>query len=171
MDEGVEAGPSVPDNPLDIEQIYSKAQNQWLSRPEICRILQNHKGFPITSAPHNKPPSGSLFLFDKKVQKHYRNDGYNWKKKKDGKTLSEGHQTLKVKGYGNLDCYYARGEENRNFLRRCYWMPKSLGTIAPKGHGVPDLDCELPLPQGVPQLIFKQRDHSRKNISWTVLTW
>ncbi|GKV51904.1 hypothetical protein SLEP1_g58522 [Rubroshorea leprosula] len=57
MDESVEAGPSVLDNPLDIEQIYSKAQNQWFSKPELCQILQNHKGFHITSAPHEKPPS------------------------------------------------------------------------------------------------------------------
>ncbi|GLT56237.1 hypothetical protein SLA2020_292960 [Shorea laevis] len=73
---------------------------------------------------HHNPLGGSLFLFDKKVQKHYRNDGYNWKKKKDGKTLSEGHRKYEVKGHGKLNCYYAYVEGKRNFLRRCYWMPE-----------------------------------------------
>ncbi|GKV49817.1 hypothetical protein SLEP1_g56548 [Rubroshorea leprosula] len=124
MDESVEAGSSLPDNPLGIEQIHLEAQNQWLSQAPILGILQNHEKFGISSELPNKPPSGSLFLFDKKVQRHFRNDGHNWKKKKDGKTLLEGHQTLKNESFGDLDCYYAHGEENRNFQRRSYWMRK-----------------------------------------------
>ncbi|KAK7338997.1 hypothetical protein VNO77_19633 [Canavalia gladiata] len=49
--------------------------------------------FHITSEPHNRPPSGSLFLYDRKVG------------------------SVDV-----LHCYYAHGEENENFRRQSYWM-------------------------------------------------
>jgi len=40
---------------------------------------------------------GSLFLFDRKVLRYFRKDGHNWRKKKDGKTVREAHERLKVK--------------------------------------------------------------------------
>lgn len=39
---------------------------------------------------------GSLFLFDRKVLRYFRKDGHNWRKKKDGKTVKEAHEKLKV---------------------------------------------------------------------------
>jgi len=39
---------------------------------------------------------GSLFLFDRKVTRYFRKDGHNWRKKKDGKTVREAHERLKV---------------------------------------------------------------------------
>jgi hypothetical protein len=39
---------------------------------------------------------GSLFLFDRKVTRYFRKDGHNWRKKKDGKTVGEAHERLKV---------------------------------------------------------------------------
>ncbi|CAJ1963485.1 unnamed protein product [Sphenostylis stenocarpa] len=68
------------------------------------------------------PPSGSLFLFDRKVLRYFRKDGHNWRKKKDGKTVKEAHEKLKVGSVDVLHCYYAHGEENENFQRRSYWM-------------------------------------------------
>ena len=41
-------------------------------------------------------PGGSLFLFDRKVLRYFRKDGHNWRKKKDGKTVKEAHEKLKV---------------------------------------------------------------------------
>lgn len=41
-------------------------------------------------------PGGSLFLFDRKVLRYFRKDGHNWRKKKDGKTVREAHERLKV---------------------------------------------------------------------------
>ncbi|XP_040966091.1 calmodulin-binding transcription activator 2 isoform X2 [Gossypium hirsutum] len=65
---------------------------------------------------------GSLFLFDRKVLRYFRKDGHNWRKKKDGKTVKEAHEKLKVGSVDKLHCYYAHGEENENFQRRSYWM-------------------------------------------------
>ncbi|TQE07992.1 hypothetical protein C1H46_006400 [Malus baccata] len=65
---------------------------------------------------------GSILFFDKKVQRHFRKDGYKWKKAKDGKIVKEAHERLKVGGVDTLHCYYAHGEEDENFQRRSYWM-------------------------------------------------
>ncbi|KAK9271617.1 hypothetical protein L1049_001980 [Liquidambar formosana] len=109
-------------NQLDIEQILLEAQNRWLRPAEICEILRNYKKFRIAPEPANMPPSGSLFLFDRKVLRYFRKDGHNWRKKKDGKTVKEAHERLKAGSVDVLHCYYAHGEENENFQRRSYWM-------------------------------------------------
>lgn len=107
---------------LDIEQILQEAQHRWLRPAEICEILQNYKKFRIAPEPPNRPPNGSLFLFDRKVLRYFRKDGHNWRKKKDGKTVKEAHERLKAGSVDVLHCYYAHGEDNENFQRRSYWM-------------------------------------------------
>ncbi|KAL6558828.1 hypothetical protein OROMI_019178 [Orobanche minor] len=107
---------------LDIEQILLEAQHRWLRPAEICEILQHYKNFRIAPEPPNRPPSGSLFLFDRKVLRYFRKDGHNWRKKKDGKTVKEAHERLKAGSIDVLHCYYAHGEEDENFQRRSYWM-------------------------------------------------
>lgn len=107
---------------LDIEQILMEAQHRWLRPTEICEILQNYRKFRIAPEPSQRPPSGSLFLFDRKVLRYFRKDGHNWRKKKDGKTIKEAHERLKADSVDVLHCYYAHGEENENFQRRTYWM-------------------------------------------------
>ncbi|PIA55189.1 hypothetical protein AQUCO_00800132v1 [Aquilegia coerulea] len=109
-------------NQLDIEQILVEAQTRWLRPAEICEILRNYRNFRIAPEPPNKPPSGSLFLFDRKVLRYFRKDGHNWRKKKDGKTVREAHERLKAGSIDVLHCYYAHGEDNENFQRRSYWM-------------------------------------------------
>ncbi|XP_049364623.1 calmodulin-binding transcription activator 3-like isoform X2 [Solanum verrucosum] len=107
---------------LDIEQILLEAQHRWLRPAEICEILKNYQKFRIAPEPPNRPPSGSLFLFDRKVLRYFRKDGHSWRKKKDGKTVKEAHERLKAGSIDVLHCYYAHGEENENFQRRSYWM-------------------------------------------------
>ncbi|XP_040384011.1 calmodulin-binding transcription activator 3-like isoform X1 [Oryza brachyantha] len=107
---------------LDIAQILKEAQQRWLRPAEICEILKNYRSFRIAPEPPNRPQSGSLFLFDRKVLRYFRKDGHNWRKKKDGKTVKEAHERLKSGSIDVLHCYYAHGEENENFQRRTYWM-------------------------------------------------
>ncbi|EOX92102.1 Calmodulin-binding transcription activator protein with CG-1 and Ankyrin domains, putative isoform 1 [Theobroma cacao] len=109
-------------NQLDIEQILMEAQHRWLRPAEICEILKDYKKFHIAPEPAHMPPSGSLFLFDRKVLRYFRKDGHNWRKKKDGKTVKEAHERLKAGSIDVLHCYYAHGEDNENFQRRSYWM-------------------------------------------------
>ena len=112
----------LSNQPPDIPQILQEAQNRWLRPTEICQILSNYKKFSIAPEPPNRPPSGSLFLFDRKILRYFRKDGHIWRKKKDGKTVKEAHEKLKVGSVDVLHCYYAHGEENENFQRRTYWL-------------------------------------------------
>lgn len=107
---------------LDIGQILLEAQHRWLRPTEVCEILRNYKKFRLAPDPPHKPTGGSLFLFDRKALRYFRKDGLNWRKKKDGKTVREAHERLKAGSIDVLHCYYAHGEDNENFQRRCYWM-------------------------------------------------
>ncbi|XP_024185858.1 calmodulin-binding transcription activator 3 isoform X2 [Rosa chinensis] len=109
------------DDQLELPQILLQAKHRWLRPAEIFEVLQNHSRFCL-SEPADKPSSGSLYLYDRNVLRSFRKDGYRWKKTKDGKAVKEAHERLKAGGVEALHCYYAHGEENENFQRRCYWM-------------------------------------------------
>lgn len=108
----------------EIHVLYEEAQSRWLKPKEVLFVLQNHEKFGLTLEPEppQKPPSGSLFLFNKRVVRFFRKDGHNWRKKKDGRTVGEAHERVKVGKTEALNCYYAHGEQNPNFQRRSYWM-------------------------------------------------
>ncbi|XP_073013041.1 calmodulin-binding transcription activator 4 isoform X3 [Typha latifolia] len=107
---------------FDIDFLRREAQKRWLKPSEILYILQNHERYPITSQAPDRPPSGSLFLFNRRVLRFFRKDGHAWRKKKDGRNGGEAHEKLKVGNIDALNCYYAHGEQNPYFQRRSYWI-------------------------------------------------
>ncbi|KAG9445914.1 hypothetical protein H6P81_012042 [Aristolochia fimbriata] len=107
---------------LDIKELYREAQNRWLKPAEVYFLLQNYGKQHLMQENPQKPPSGSLFLFNRRVHRFFRKDGYAWRKKRDGRTVGEAHERLKVGNEDALNCYYAHGEQNPNFQRRSYWM-------------------------------------------------
>ncbi|OEL34919.1 Calmodulin-binding transcription activator 4 [Dichanthelium oligosanthes] len=107
---------------LDIQKLQQVVKTRWLKPQEVLQILQNHELFTISHKPPQKPPSGSWFLFNRRVLRYFRNDGFEWQKKKNGKTINEAHERLKVDNMEALNCYYARGGNNPTFQRRIYWM-------------------------------------------------
>lgn len=106
----------------NITELVREAHIRWLKPGEVLFILQNFEENQLTHEPPQKPPSGSLFLFNKRVLRFFRKDGHNWRRKKDGRTVGEAHERLKVGNVEALNCYYAHGEQNSNFQRRSYWM-------------------------------------------------
>ncbi|KAL4643096.1 hypothetical protein ACB092_02G068600 [Castanea dentata] len=115
---------------LDLGNIREEAGTRWLRPNEIHAILCNYKNFSINVKPVNLPKSGTLVLFDRKMLRNFRKDGHNWKKKKDGKTVKEAHEHLKVGDEERIHVYYAHGQDNPTFVRRCYWLlDKSLEHI------------------------------------------
>ncbi|GMJ12270.1 CALMODULIN-BINDING TRANSCRIPTION ACTIVATOR 6 [Hibiscus trionum] len=115
---------------LDVQSMFEEAKSRWLRPNEIHAILCNHKCFTIHVKPVNLPRSGTLVLFDRKMLRNFRKDGHSWKKKKDGKTIKEAHEHLKVGDAERIHVYYARGQDNPTFVRRCYWLlDKSLEHI------------------------------------------
>ncbi|XP_073355644.1 uncharacterized protein [Aegilops tauschii subsp. strangulata] len=71
---------------------------------------------------YSSDSGGSWFLFNRKVHRLFRNDGYQWQKKTTEKSNYEAHEYLKVDNVKALNCYYARVEENPTFMKRIYWM-------------------------------------------------
>ncbi|XWS22785.1 hypothetical protein CRYUN_Cryun29cG0066000 [Craigia yunnanensis] len=106
----------------DINTLFREAQARWLKPAEVLFILQNHEKYQLAQEPPQKPTSGSLFLFNKRVLRFFRKDGHSWRKKKDGRTVGEAHERLKVGNVETLNCYYAHGEQNPSFQRRSFWM-------------------------------------------------
>lgn len=107
---------------LDVPTMFEEAKTRWLRPNEIHAILCNHKYFNIHVKPVNLPKSGTIVLFDRKMLRNFRRDGHNWKKKKDGKTVKEAHEHLKVGNDERIHVYYAHGEDHSTFVRRCYWL-------------------------------------------------
>ncbi|XP_050372139.1 calmodulin-binding transcription activator 5 isoform X2 [Argentina anserina] len=115
---------------LDVDTMMEEARGRWLRPNEIHAILYNYKYFTIHVKPVNLPPNGTIVLFDRKMLRNFRKDGHNWKKKKDGKTVKEAHEHLKVGNEERIHVYYAHGEDSPTFVRRCYWLlDKSLEHI------------------------------------------
>ncbi|KAI3497618.1 hypothetical protein L1887_33048 [Cichorium endivia] len=106
----------------NLKDLIQEAQHRWLRPGEVFFILQNYEENQLSHEPPQKPPSGSLFLFNKRVLRFFRKDGHSWRRKKDGKNVGEAHERLKVGNVEALSCYYAHGEQNPNFQRRSYWM-------------------------------------------------
>ncbi|KAI4371379.1 hypothetical protein MLD38_019621 [Melastoma candidum] len=115
---------------LGVHDIMEEASSRWLRPNEIHAILCNYKYFTVSAKPVNLPTSGTIILFDRKMLRNFRRDGHNWKKKKDGKTVKEAHEHLKVGNEERIHVYYAHGQDNPTFVRRCYWLlDKSLEHI------------------------------------------
>ncbi|XWS08437.1 hypothetical protein CRYUN_Cryun40dG0002500 [Craigia yunnanensis] len=112
----------LPNQQLDFQLIFQEAQHRWLRPVEVCEILSNYPKFRLSEKPPTKPPAGSLYLFDRKTNRYFRKDGHDWRKKKDGKAVKEAHEKLKIGSVDVLHCYYAHGQFDENFQRRCYWM-------------------------------------------------
>ncbi|KAJ6350794.1 hypothetical protein OIU78_006842 [Salix suchowensis] len=115
---------------LDVPSIMEESRTRWLRPNEIHAMLCNHKYFTINVKPVNLPMGGTIILFDRKMLRNFRKDGHNWKKKTDGKTVKEAHEHLKVGDEERIHVYYAHGQDNPTFVRRCYWLlDKSLEHI------------------------------------------
>ncbi|KAL7110050.1 hypothetical protein ACP275_05G001100 [Erythranthe tilingii] len=106
----------------DINYLAGEAQSRWLKPVEVFFILKNYEEHQLTHQIPQKPASGSLYLFNKRVLKFFRKDGHSWRRRKDQKTFAEAHERLKVGNVEALNCYYAHGEENPSFQRRSYWI-------------------------------------------------
>ncbi|XP_020676808.1 calmodulin-binding transcription activator CBT isoform X1 [Dendrobium catenatum] len=107
---------------LDITKLREDASTRWFRPNEVHAILTNSTHFTVLPQPVENPTNGSIVLFDRKMLRNFRKDGYNWKKKKDGKTVQEAHEKLKIGNEERIHVYYARGEDDPNFYRRCYWL-------------------------------------------------
>lgn len=108
----------------DVEKIIETAQMGWLSKYQVLYLLENWQdlGLKISPVTPQRPPSGTMFLFDRTVNRYFRKDGHEWRKKGDGCTVRETHEKIKIAEKGVLNCYYAHSEEAAGIMRRSYWL-------------------------------------------------
>ncbi|KAL0046911.1 hypothetical protein WJX82_001490 [Trebouxia sp. C0006] len=120
------AAPKQPPTvlPKPIKDALAKARVSWLKNTEVAQLLSCHRalGFEVSQEAPNRPPSGSLFLFNRKTLRFFRKDGHSWRKKADAKTVRETHEKLKVGSKDMLNCYYAHSDQQDGLQRRCYWL-------------------------------------------------
>lgn len=117
-----------------------------------------------------------MFLFNKRVLRYFRKDGHSWRKKKDGRTVGEAHERLKVGNAEALNCYYAHGEKNPNFQRRSYWMLDLGGRLQHSCHShlqFPLLSLSVPAYillniQASPLLVVPLINNTRMNLTLDV---
>ncbi|CAN6855184.1 unnamed protein product [Brassica oleracea] len=93
------------------------AQNSKLSDSSLLIRFNDSTDFDELTE-----PVSPLHSFQEGAQIYFRKDGHNWRKKKDGETVKEAHEKLKVGSIDVLHCYNAHEEDDENFQRRCYWM-------------------------------------------------
>ncbi|XXQ29898.1 CG-1 domain-containing protein [Plasmodiophora brassicae] len=106
------------------EIIKATAQRRWLKNAELVDLLDNYDayGFQCSNEPPQTPPiSGTVLLFNKNQVRRWRQDGHEWKKKRDSKNIKEHHEKLKVLGVDVVNCCYAHHETIDGFHRRAYW--------------------------------------------------
>jgi hypothetical protein len=109
---------------LDVESIKQRAAADFLSKADVAAVLANVErlGTPISTQPVRDPPSGTLVFYNKKNTKRFRDDGYQWRKKKDGRQVQEYHEKLKIGGVVVLTVCYTRLASDPDFQRRVYWL-------------------------------------------------
>ena len=122
--EGITDKPLVISDPpqaTDFPIIFRVAQKRWLKAEEVHLVLKYARrcGYQPCSTYPECPSSGSLFLFDRKTLPRFRRDGINWVKK-EGKSLLEHHEKLKVNGRYAINCSYSKSEDRPSFHRRIY---------------------------------------------------
>ncbi|XRB24777.1 calmodulin-binding transcription activator [Pseudoscourfieldia marina] len=109
---------------VNVSVLFEQTQQRWLKNQEVYEVLLNCRKLclPTTSDQLERPNGGTFFLVNRKEQRNFRRDGHNWQKKKDGKSLKETHEQLKVLNKDCLNCYYAHAEPPSQLQRRCYWL-------------------------------------------------
>ncbi|RZB73375.1 Calmodulin-binding transcription activator 4 [Glycine soja] len=94
-----------------IDDLFQEAKRRWLKPVEALYILRNHDQCKFTHQPPHQPAGGSLFLFNRRIMRSFRKDGHNWRKKKDGKTVGEAHERLKVSGSNPRSSLFTCGDK------------------------------------------------------------
>ncbi|GJZ33348.1 calmodulin-binding transcription activator 3-like protein isoform X1 [Tanacetum coccineum] len=132
----------------ELQLLLQEAPTRWFQSHEIKKILTNYEKFELRNSPPDRLVAGSTFLYDRVSNKSFRKDGHSWKKKKDGVTVNEKVEHLKIDGVAVIRYYVARREDNDKFQRRCYWFEDKLECV----NTLDSVEVEKALPVEVEKL-------------------
>lgn len=112
--------------PEDIKRepaVFARSRNRWYTNEEVASILTNFNSHPnwLIDELQVRPKSGAVLLYSREKVR-YRQDGYCWKKRKNGRTTREDHMKLKVQGIECIYGCYVHSAILPTFHRRCYWL-------------------------------------------------
>ncbi|KAJ1453990.1 CG-1 domain-containing protein [Pelagophyceae sp. CCMP2097] len=118
---------------LGTRQQYSEAaQWRWLRPEEVFDVLTHHQilGCTVSLAPPDRPPSGAIFLYDRRRTKRFRRDGHSWALRKSAGRIREDHVKLRVNGQHRVSAAHAHGADAQTFHRRTYLLLPADATEA-----------------------------------------
>ncbi|XGW11620.1 hypothetical protein V3C99_012814 [Haemonchus contortus] len=103
---------------------FSTTNSSWNSNQEIARLLYSAPNHPewITQQVAIRPQSGAQYMFCRFDGYWFKMDGYEWKKRREGKVIREDHMKLKVNKQEIISANYAHSSVVPTFHRRVYWL-------------------------------------------------
>ena len=129
-------------------EVESLAAKRWLTNEEVWDVLTNglfRYGVELQKVLPKQPAPGTLLLYSKQTCKNFRSDGHTWRTKKNGKSLQETHEKLKVHGKYQLVAYYSTNAEG-TLQRRVYSLIEDKERVlvhyrTPSSQTVPQCDA------------------------------
>lgn len=115
---------------------FATSHNKYVLQVPELEALLNPDTTPLTvskAPPPYPPPSGTLILYDRETTRHYKDDGYDWIKKRNSQKVREDHVKLRVGGRYRVAGCYVHSSTNPNFHRRAYHLldPETGGALHP----------------------------------------
>ncbi|KAJ1350164.1 CG-1 domain [Parelaphostrongylus tenuis] len=103
---------------------FSATNSSWNSNQEIARLLYSAPNHPewLTQKVALRPQTGTQYMFCRFDGNWFKIDGYEWKKRREGKLIREDHMKLKVNKQEILSANYAHSSVVPTFHRRVYWL-------------------------------------------------
>ncbi|KAE9416349.1 hypothetical protein Angca_006503, partial [Angiostrongylus cantonensis] len=103
---------------------FNATNSSWNSNQEIARLLYSAPNHPewLTQKVALRPKTGAQYMFCRFDGNWFKIDGYEWKKRREGKLIREDHMKLKVNKQEILSANYAHSSVVPTFHRRVYWL-------------------------------------------------
>ncbi|VDL71577.1 unnamed protein product [Nippostrongylus brasiliensis] len=103
---------------------FNTTNSSWNSNKEIARLLFSAPSHPewITQQVAIRPQTGTQYMVCRFDGNWFKMDGYEWKKRREGKLVREDHMKLKVNKQEILSANYAHSSVVPTFHRRVYWL-------------------------------------------------
>lgn len=136
----------------DQQSIFATAMGRWLNVSEIQGLL-TLETTPLSISAHpptTPPPSGTLILYDRSVTRNYKDDGYQWIKKRNSPKVREDHVKLRVGGRFRVAGCYVHCATTATLHRRAYHLldPETGTALHPPNAGGSALQRKASLDSG-----------------------
>lgn len=90
------------------------AAKRWLNNVEVHEVLLHLLEYELAVPQQQlarRPASGTVLLFSRSLHRSFRDDGHEWRLKKNGRQLAESHEKLSVAGVPSFVVYYSQTQD------------------------------------------------------------